>query len=1454
MALTPESKLARSQLAAAGRKRDQTTRFATALTIGAAMALLFVQAALVDYWVLLPVGVRWLAALLATGTVKWFQLGRRPTSLKQAALGLEVAQPQIGCEVSTAAEYLNGDRKVTQDYEQDLVLALEKKTTTTLKRTSVPYERQLFVPALATGIGLLALLAFATTVPSAGAALKRTVAPGSSAAFTQVKVSPGSIEVPIGRDLDLTSIFSGRIPSKAELRLRQKGTIEWTVVPLRQATNGTYLHTLKNVHASFSYRVSGSDAVSDNFAVTAYVPPEVKELRVHLDPPAYTRLKSTLQASADVHVVRGSTATFHLIPTVPLSKARLHFTNDAELELTLDVQQQWTVQLPILKDDGYRIELFDTKGRRSADDQVHYFTAIPDAPPKVEITEPGGDMRAAAVDKIPLKISATDDFCVAELKVVYHRLNGPEQEAVVHRTSVTDTDVKGEFDLDLAGLKLNEFELIAYHAVATDNNTLDSPGVGRSPVYFVEITNLEGKPCKKPGKPGKKMNLLMVEKQIIADTTALAKNASADKFAELAARQMDAVAFAQMYQNALTQSGAPLPLQGEINVAVNAMKQAGATLEKRLREGSLPPEEAALASLYRVMQLMPKLQDLPIVPPAPEKPPGEEPPPALKVVLEAILKRNLEDPNQAEFARALDQIQELSCQQSRLSAACQNSGENPNASPDASLAAISRPAAAPALANNAATPKSSGQGKGGQPGDKPGDKASQARADASKGLVGENKKPEDASAKPNEQALAKLGPQQEQLSKEAQEIADRLARLAGKASRLGVGAAKQMGEASGKMAVAAKAMKGGDRAAAGSASDQSSAAMGSAMSLLENLLTASTDEPLTGVVLFSDGIETSTRSLEGVARQFHRRGIPIHAVVTGTTNDMKDVVIENVQVKRAVPNQAPTRVVVALRSAGYPNQTVPIQIRRDGDVLAVKEVRLNGAAQQVELDFTPRQKGIQMYEVRIAPLEEEWLTSNNRRQFALEVLDPTVHVIYMEGTPQQKSSPFPEWKYLRDALHSDKDIKVTALYRQKGNNGQFLNTVDSDPDTHERIYPVEHPTHGFPNTLAALLEFDVIIHSDIKIESFSPEQLQNIDKLVEQHGAGFVMIGGNSAFGKGGYHRTILDRIIPVAMESSDDAEVRPIHLTVPRQAWNHPLVAFGGDRSETQVIWTTKFPTLYGMNRVERAKPGAVVLAEAEGPGGNVLIAVQQIGKGRSLAFTSDTTRAWGRDFETIWGEPTPSNGRISEANNDCRYYRQFWVNAVRWLAAGKIGRTNSAVTLELAHGYCGPGDVVKANVHVRNNQLQELATADVTLSLGNGLGRSTNALVSARYDSASRLYVAELRPPVAGSYIVTAAATQRGVKLGDDRQLLVSEVTDKEMEDLRARPDLMAAIAGTSGGRTFSTASALPNVQELLANAPPPTVEHRRTPLWDKSWWLGTVLELLTLEWAVRRWRGLA
>ena len=640
-------------------------------------------------------------------------------------------------------------------------------------------------------------------------------------------------------------------------------------------------------------------------------------------------------------------------------------------------------------------------------------------------------------------------------------------------------------------------------------------------------------------------------------------------------------------------------------------------------------------------------------------------------------------------------------------------------------------------------------------------------------------------------------------------------------------------------------------------------ALGSA---LQQLLALPGDQPLAGVIVCSDGIENASGDVLSVAKLYRRKGIPIHTATFGSTQEPRDIVLENVQVKRAVPNQAPTRIAVTLRGPGFTNQMVPVQIRRAGRIVASQDVRLTGGEQRIEMDFTPRERGFQIYEAGIPSQAGEWLTTNNRRAFGLEVADPTIRVIYMEGTPQQPGAPLPEWKYLKDALQSDPHIKVKVLYQtlsQRTEGGQHLHTVDVDPQSGEKIYSVSHATRGFPRTMADLLNYDVIIHSDIKKQLFSEEQLQNMARFVEKEGGGFIMVGGNSAFGKGGYEKTIIDRIIPVAMQQFADTAKLTFQMQVPSRALLHPIMAIGATREETRAIWTEKFPRFHGFNRVDRPKPGAVVLGETPPYGGSnpasqnygrkVVFAVQDIGKGRSMAFTSDTTRTWGVEFETLWGERINPSLPLVEENCDSRYYRAFWINAIRWLGAAKIGKTNSPVTLELAQSCSMPNQLTAARIKVRDNESREISGAEVKLVLSAG---GTNIVAQpASFDRARLAYTADLRPTAAATYTVTATATLNGQKLGDDQQLLICEGGDLEMIDVRARPNLMAEIARASGGKDLT---ADPNNTALLAsafgNVPPAALSYHRTPLWDKAWWLAAILGLLTLEWVVRRLRGLA
>jgi uncharacterized membrane protein len=632
---------------------------------------------------------------------------------------------------------------------------------------------------------------------------------------------------------------------------------------------------------------------------------------------------------------------------------------------------------------------------------------------------------------------------------------------------------------------------------------------------------------------------------------------------------------------------------------------------------------------------------------------------------------------------------------------------------------------------------------------------------------------------------------------------------------------------------------------------------------LQNLALATAQDPPDSVWLLSDGGDNSFGNLEAAAKSFARKRIPIHTVVFGQTNEPPDIAIENVQARRVTVDQADTRAVVTLRSSGYQGQEVPVRILKGNAVQAETQVRLTGGRQQVEIQFTPPDPGFYIYTAEVPVQAGERLVDNNQREFGLSVVDRVIHVIYMEASGMEAGAFQP--LYLKHALEDTADFKVKTLYTEQ--NFQAGRPVDDsiireqaayvDPKNGDKIYRVRNSTEGYPKTLRDLLNYDVLIFSDVAKSDFTPEQLEATEKFVTEYGGGFAMVGGMTSFGSGNYQSTVINNLIPVAMEHQNDITSANFVPRVLETAWSHPLMQISADPEENRRIWTEKFPRLVGYNRVDRAKPGAAVLLEnpysATAYGPDVILAAQEVGHGRTMAFTSDTTYLWGQYFETIWGEKIDPNGPLTEANCDARYYKQFWANAIRWLAAPKFDRDKNRLALELPETYCPPGTALPVRVDAWNREGHRIADAAVSLHLMDE-NRELQT-VKAVYSDAEQRYLATVRVPAAGRYFLRTTAAFRDGRNASDQQLVVGEETDLEMADVRAHPEKLAALAQWSGGESLSAGQ--DNSQSVLQAAvggKPATIKYIRTSLWDRSWFLGAIIALLTAEWIARRVRGMA
>ena len=293
-----------------------------------------------------------------------------------------------------------------------------------------------------------------------------------------------------------------------------------------------------------------------------------------------------------------------------------------------------------------------------------------------------------------------------------------------------------------------------------------------------------------------------------------------------------------------------------------------------------------------------------------------------------------------------------------------------------------------------------------------------------------------------------------------------------------------------------------------------------------------------------------------------------------------------------------------------------------------------------------------------------------------------------------------------------------------------------------------------------------------------------------------------------------------------------------------HPIFQVS-DKDNDEVL--DSIPYFRGCSRVQRAKPAAVTLAEhpfyrtAFGP--MPLIAVQQYGNGRSMAFVSDTTAGWGELFENDWGK-----------DGDNRYFRRFWQNAFRWLGQYRLSRPSKYVLLETDKASYGSDEDIPLTAEVNDEDFNPTSNARVTVRISGPDGYRNEVALTPDFKKAGR-YAGSFKPPREGRYDAEAYAYLGGAQLDTDFIQVDVAKPNVEFKNYVRNESLLKRLAQFTGGRVVTPDEAihLPQIirenQGLAAKSLTETV-----PMWDKWPFLAILFILLTTEWVLRKRVGLA
>jgi len=596
---------------------------------------------------------------------------------------------------------------------------------------------------------------------------------------------------------------------------------------------------------------------------------------------------------------------------------------------------------------------------------------------------------------------------------------------------------------------------------------------------------------------------------------------------------------------------------------------------------------------------------------------------------------------------------------------------------------------------------------------------------------------------------------------------------------------------------------------------------------------------LAGIVIVSDGQHNGENDPGPIAQEW---GAPVCTVPIGhkREKDFKDIILTDLTAPERVVRNEPMVFTARVQVTGYATKDVQVRLRDEDRAIADTVVRLKGGEEptEVQLRHVPTRKGRITFTATVPPEAAEDEPGNNTRTVEVEVIEPTIDVLYVEGALRF------EFKFLRRVLVSDPNLRVVSLLQTGPNT--YYKQIGSGLVA--RAGPEAAANVGFPDP-DELREFEVIIFGDFDANALSPAQLRSVAEAVEKRGAAFIMLGGNRTFGAGGFAGTPIADILPVVMRSRNDGqENKPFQVAPTSEGLRHPVLRLDADEDKNLALWKS-MPPVDGCNRVLGAKLGAKVLLRHElrrlevGGPRMIVLAVQRYGKGKTVALTADSTWRWRFQMLGQGGDET--------------LYDAFWRQMLRWLLPDKDKPDKDVKLVWLTLGEQGrkrrfrPGQTVRleATVLTPEGQLANDASVRGTLYLPGGTDRRRLPLTLKRMADVDGRYQVPCDLRRLGSYRVVVSADRGGVSLGKDELAFQVGTTSDELKQLDPDPERLRALAQTTGGRMFSRATAGQIATYLQPADTTLTEPPRERRLWHSPTVLLLFFLLLGLEWFLRR-----
>jgi Ca-activated chloride channel family protein len=249
------------------------------------------------------------------------------------------------------------------------------------------------------------------------------------------------------------------------------------------------------------------------------------------------------------------------------------------------------------------------------------------------------------------------------------------------------------------------------------------------------------------------------------------------------------------------------------------------------------------------------------------------------------------------------------------------------------------------------------------------------------------------------------------------------------------------------------------------------------------------------VVLVSDGLET-TGAVEAQLAGLRRADVRVHTVPAAPP-ERPEALVRNVSAPRQVREEEP----FLLRAEIVANREMDaeLEVFKSGARIGSKTEKLKTGVNRFE--FVQSLKGderLSEFTVQVRA-KDDTLADNN------------VASAFVQSEGKSKT-----------LLLADKPEQARYLARALRQEGILLDV---------------RPATGAPMELGDLQNYDLVVIDNVPATDLTPAQMLLLASYVRDFGGGLLMLGGDQAFGLGGYYHTPIEEVLPVRCDFEKEQE-----------------------------------------------------------------------------------------------------------------------------------------------------------------------------------------------------------------------------------------------------------------------------------------------------------------------------